>query len=84
MQNISKLNEILKRWFTGTGKPNSIDGNWNIHQVINFRSVMGFSHNLQVYSATKNYDKLDRLFSNRSKNEIGRLKQLSRSLKNKI
>lgn len=76
-----KLSRVLQGWFKGTGKPNSVDGEWNIHQVIEYRRIMAFSHHLEVYTATSDNEAWDRLFKNRSRNDIGKLNHLRRRLK---
>lgn len=78
---MQKLNEILNGWFKGEGKPNSVNGEWSIDQVINYRVIMGMSHNLQVYTALKDEKNWDKIKHNMSRNEKGDIKQIKRQLK---
>jgi hypothetical protein len=78
MQNLDK---VLNKWFKGLGKPNSVDGKWNIMQVIEYRRIMGMSHHLQVYTATEDQYQWMLEHRNRTREQMGELRQIKRRLK---
>lgn len=76
----AKVNELLQSWFKGTGKPNSIDGQWNIHEIIEYRRIMVSNHWYTLYTALGDDLAWDRIKDRLSKNTKGNLKQLRRKL----